>query len=89
MDTWNFPNELKLVASQYTNFTDAKDGPATYVDVVQVAFLQSIVGTDHPACRVDCSTVDAFNKLGLSTESEILEIEGISDKIELAKESLF
>jgi hypothetical protein len=26
MDTWNFPNELKLVASQYTNFTDAKDG---------------------------------------------------------------
>lgn len=89
MDTWNFPDELKLVASQYTNFTSAKDGPATYVDVVQVAFLQSIVGTDNPAYRVDCSTVDAFNKLGLSTESEILEIEGISDEIELAKESLF
>ena len=89
MDSWNFPNELKLVASQYTNFTNILDGPATYVDVVQVAFLQSIVGTDHPACRVDCSTVDAFNKLGLAAESEIFEIEGISDEIELAKESLF
>lgn len=89
MDTWNFPDELKLVASQYTNFTNTKGGPATYVDIVQVAFLQSIIGTDHPACRVDYSTVSAFNKLGLASESEIIEIKGISKEIELAKESFF
>ena len=83
MDTWNFPQELKLVASEYIDFQREHDGPADYVDLVQVAFLQSIVGTDHPACRVDCATVPAFAKLGLQADVEILEIEGVSEEIEL------
>ncbi|MGR8931812.1 MAG: HDOD domain-containing protein [Gammaproteobacteria bacterium] len=88
MDTWNFPQELKLVASEYVDFNREHEGPADYVDLVQVAFLQSVAGTDHPACRVDCSAVPAFAKLGLQTDIEILEIEGISEEIELAQ-SLF
>jgi len=56
--------------------------------VVQVAFLQSIAGTDHPACRVDCSIVPSFAKLGFSADAEILEIEGISDEIEIARSLL-
>lgn len=89
MDSWNFPAELKLVASDYVNFQREHEGPADYVDVVQVAFLQSIAGTDHPACRVDWSTVPAFSKLGLETDSEILEIAGVSEEIELAQSMFF
>jgi HD-like signal output (HDOD) protein len=85
MDTWNFPQELKLAASEYVNFQRSHEGKADYVDVVQVAFLQSIVGTDHPACRIDWNTVPAFAKLGLRGEAEILEIEGISDEIAAAQ----
>lgn len=85
MDTWNFPEELKLVASEYVDFQRDHDGPADYVDLVQVAFLQSIAGTDHPACRVDWATVPAFAKLGLQADAEILEIEGVSEEIELAQ----
>ena len=85
MDTWNFPQDLKLVASEYVNFQREHDGPADYVDLVQVAFLQSIAGTDHPACRVDWSLVPAFVKLGLQADVEILEIEGVSEEIELAQ----
>lgn len=85
MDTWNFPQDLKLVASEYINFQREHDGPADYVDLVQVAFLQSIAGTDHPACRVDWSLVPAFAKLGLQADVEILEIEGVSEEIELAQ----
>lgn len=88
MDTWNFPEELKRVASDYVDFQRDHPGPADYVDVVQVAFLQSIAGTDHPACRVDWATVPAFAKLGLQPDAEILEIEGISDEIELAQSLL-
>lgn len=88
MDTWNFPQELKLVASEYINFQREHDGPADYVDLVQVAFLQSIAGTDHPACRVDCANVPAFAKLGIQPDVEVLEIEGVSEEIELAQ-SLF
>ncbi|MDD2801228.1 MAG: HDOD domain-containing protein [Methylococcales bacterium] len=85
MDTWSFPEALKLVPSQYVDFQRDSGAVADYVDVVQVAFLQSIAGTDHPACRVDCSTVPAFAKLGLTADIEVLEIEGISDEIELTK----
>jgi HD-like signal output (HDOD) protein len=88
METWNFPDELKLVASEYVNFQYDSGPKADYVDIVQVAFLQSIAGTDHPASRVDCSKVPSFAKLGLATDIEILEIEGVSDEIELARSML-
>ncbi|MFA6052107.1 MAG: HDOD domain-containing protein [Methylobacter sp.] len=88
MDTWEFPENLKPVASEYVNFQYESGPKADYVDVVQVAFLQSIAGTDHPACRVDCSSVPSFAKLGFATDAEILEIEGISDEIELARSIL-
>ncbi|WP_333876714.1 HDOD domain-containing protein [Methylobacter sp.] len=88
MDAWDFPGNLKPVASEYVNFRYDSGAKADYVDVVQVAFLQSIAGTDHPACRVDCSTVPSFAKLGFSTDTEILEIEGISDDIEIARNML-
>jgi len=88
MDSWDFPENLKPVASEYVNFRYDSGSKGDYVDVVQVAFLQSIVGTDHPACRVDCSIVPSFAKLGLSADTEILEIEGISDEVEAARNML-
>lgn len=88
MDTWDFPEELKLVASEYVNFQRDSSTKADYVDLVQVAFLQSIAGTDHPACRVDWNTVPSFAKLGMAPDAEILEIEGISEEIELAQSML-
>lgn len=88
MDTWDFPSELKLVASEYIDFQRDSGGKADYVDLVQVAFLQSIAGTDHPACRIDWNTVPSFAKLGMAPDTEILEIEGVSEEIELAQSML-
>ncbi len=88
MNAWDFPENLKPVVSEYVNFLYDPGPKADYVDVVQVAFLQSIAGTDHPACRVDCSAVPSFAKLGFTTGTEILEIEGISDEIEIARNLL-
>jgi len=88
MESWDFPDELKLVASEYIDFQRNTGDKADYVDLVQVAFLQSIAGTDHPACRVDWNTVPSFAKLGLASDAEILEIEGVSEEIELAQTML-
>lgn len=82
MDTWDFPNDLKLVASEYVNFQRSSEDKADYVDLVQVAFLQSVAGTDHPASRIDWKTVPSFAKIGLEPDDEILEIEGVSEEIE-------
>jgi len=85
MDTWSFPQALKAVASKYVDFQYDSGDKADYVDVVQVAFLQHIAGTEHPASRVDCTQVPAFAKLGLDAEIEVLEIDGVSDDIELTR----
>ncbi len=84
MENWGFPEELKLVSSEYVNFDRDSENKADYIDLVQVAFLQSISGTDHPACRIDWHTVPAFAKLGLSADVDILKIESVSEEIELA-----
>jgi len=89
MDTWHFPEELKPVPSEYVDFQRDAGSKADYVDLVQVAFLQSVAGTDHPACRVDWHSVPAFAKLGLAGDAEILEIEGVSEEIELAQSLFF
>ena len=88
MDTWDFPEELKRVASEYVNFQRDSGDKADYIDLVQVAFLQSVAGTSHPASRVDWNTVPSFAKLGLSADAEILEIEGVSDEVELTRSML-
>lgn len=86
MDSWNFPEELKRVASDYVDFQRDHPGPADYVDVVQVAILQSIAGTDDPACQIDWAAAPpAFAKLGLQANAEI---EGISEEIEFAQSML-
>lgn len=89
MDSWHFPQELKLAASDYVDFQRDHPGPADYVDVVQVAFLQSIADSDHPACPEDWTTVPpAFAKIGLRADVKILEIEGVNEEIELAQSML-
>jgi len=88
MLAWDFPDELKLVASEYVNFQYDSEVQADYVDIVQVAFLQSIAGTEHPACRIDWTSVPAFAKLGMDAEAEILEVEGIAEEVEQAQSML-
>jgi HD-like signal output (HDOD) protein len=88
METWDFPELLKPVASEYVNFQYDSGPKADYVDVVQVAFLQSISGTSHPASRVDWTTVPSFAKLGMDPSAEFLEIDGIAEEIQLAQNML-
>jgi len=89
MNSWNFPDELKWVASDYADFQRDHEGPADYVDVVQVAFLQSIAGTDHPACRIaEAAVPPAFAKLGLQADVELQKMDGVSEEIALAQSML-
>ncbi|MEQ1637488.1 MAG: HDOD domain-containing protein [Methylococcales bacterium] len=83
MNTWSFPPELKNVASKYVDFQRDSGEKADYIDIVQVAFLQNVVGTDHPAAQIDWSTVPAFRKLGFSADVEIMEIAGVAEEIAL------
>lgn len=73
---WHFPAYMSDVATECYDFTRTHNGPADYVDVVQVALLQGSIYT----C-LNCpdpefwDTVPAFEKLGINTVSNMLEID--------------
>ena len=88
MNTWDFPESLKLPAYEYLNFNKVSDEPASYVDIVQVAYLQSISGSNNKACQLDWSKIQSFQKIGLAPEIEVVEMEGIPERIHAAKQQL-
>ena len=54
-----------------------------YADIVQVAMLQSIAGTEHPFAQQDWSQIPSFARLGLNPASD-QEEEDLSAEMEAA-----
>jgi len=71
---WHFPDYMIGVANECYHFRRNHDGPADYIDVVQVALIQGSIYTGLE-CPEDWSTVSAFARLGIDTESNVLDIE--------------
>ncbi len=85
--TWQFPEPIALVPGHYTDFT--RDSPkADYVDIVQVATLQSYLGTDHPYTQLDWTSIPSFAKLGLDPRSLTEEDEDLSAAMDAAMSML-
>lgn len=68
LQRWDFPADLRNVPLQYSDF-ERKIAKADYSDLVMVANLQRIAGTDHPWARMDWSAIGAFERLGLDPDS--------------------
>lgn len=81
--TWAFPEQLAIIPSQYLDFT-RDSAKVDYVDIVQVATLQSYIGTEHPYTKLDWSQIPAFAKLGLDPSKDINEDEDLSAAMEAA-----
>lgn len=86
LQAWDFPLPLRHVPTQHLDFK--RNSPdVDYADIVQVAVLQSVAGTDHPCASIDCGQVPAFSKLGLNPyENE--EDEDLSAEMEAAMQLL-
>jgi len=71
---WHFPEYMIDVANECYQFRRNHNNPADYVDVVQVALIQGSIYTGLD-CPEDWSTVSAFSRLNIDTESHMLDIE--------------
>jgi HD-like signal output (HDOD) protein len=85
---WNFPPEIADVPMRHLDFARRHDGPADYADVITVANLQSHVGRDHPLAQVDRTQVPAFEKLDISPEVDMFEVEDIGDELQESRAML-
>lgn len=82
LEHWDFPPELIPVPE---NFLDLhREVPqADYVDVVMVAHLQTLAGTDHPLGTLDWSEIPAFERMGM-----LDGVEDLTEEMSAAMESL-
>ncbi|MBU1283946.1 HDOD domain-containing protein [Pseudomonas sp. NPDC079086] len=84
---WEFPELIAMVPSQYLDFT-RDSAKVDYVDIVQVATLQSYLGSEHPYTQLDWSQIPAFRKLGLDPSQNLNEDEDLSAAMEAAMSML-
>lgn len=80
--SWEFPDSLVAVAAEHENLQRAPAHGPDYVDVVMVANLQSYIGSDHPHAQLDWSAIPAFERLGIETDVNVIEIEDHKEELE-------
>ncbi|TBV01363.1 HDOD domain-containing protein [Phytopseudomonas dryadis] len=85
--TWEFPELIASVPSQYLDFS-RDSAKVDYIDIVQVATLQSYLGSTHPYTQLDWSQVPAFEKLGLSADMDMHGDEDLSAAMDAAMHML-
>jgi len=82
---WNFPPELACIPSQLREY--GRQSPdADFVDLVQIAELQSVVGTEHALTHMDWSGVAAFERLGFDPESARETLESFRDAFQMERD---
>ncbi|GLZ87772.1 HDOD domain-containing protein [Metapseudomonas resinovorans] len=80
---WEFPEPIAVVPSQYLDFS-RNSARVDYIDIVQVATLQSYLGSEHPYTQLDWAKVPAFAKLGLDPNVDMQADEDLSAAMEAA-----
>jgi HD-like signal output (HDOD) protein len=85
--TWEFPEQIAMIPSQYLDFS-RDSAKVDYVDIVQVATLQSYLGSEHPYTQLDWSQIPAFRKLGLDPSQNLNDDEDLSAAMEAAMSML-
>jgi len=79
LETWNFSPAMVAVTEHNNNFTYAGGPQADYVDLIIVSRLQSMGESVPEENMPDWGNIPAFAKLGLSTEVEVIEMEGAGE----------
>jgi HD-like signal output (HDOD) protein len=86
LDSWDFPPTLAAVTEHFNDFAYDAGPQADYVDLVIVARLQSLLGSGHPDAALDWNDIRSFEKVGLATDVEVVEMEGAEEEMNGVKE---
>lgn len=86
VEHWDFPESLTEVVWEHENLYRDSKSEADYSDIVLVANLQTPSRNNHKNNQEDWSKIPAFKKLGLNYEVEVIEIDGVPEKIEEVEE---
>ncbi len=82
LEAWDFPVALISVVAEHEDLKRNKIPDADYTDVVQIANLQSYIGSAHPHGNADWAHIPALAKLGLSPEVSIVTMEATAEDVQ-------
>ena len=82
---WQFPESLASVPREHHELNRSHEGDADYADVVLVARIQ--LGLDQIPDE-QWASISAFERLGLDTEVNIVDIEDTAEEIESVKQAI-
>jgi HD-like signal output (HDOD) protein len=82
---WNFPAEMACVPSLLRRY-DRQVADTDLVDIVQIAELQSVIGSEHPLNEMDWSAVTAFNRIGLDPDNARETLDSFRDAFQMARD---
>jgi HD-like signal output (HDOD) protein len=86
---WGFSDALIRVPAEHLNVDrNGDNGKADYVDVVQVALLQTLDDDNHPLAGIDQSQVSALDRLGMRDGIEEISMIGGVIEVEEIREAI-
>lgn len=89
MRNWGFTEALIKVPLEHLNIDrNGDNGKADYVDIVQVALLQTLDGDNHPLANIDQSKVSAIDRLGMRDSLEEINMTGGVIEVEEIRDAL-
>lgn len=76
LQQWDFPPAMVQVPEQHLDIHRENDGPADFTDLVQVALIETVSGTDHPLGHINVNEVAAFARIGMADDFEEISLSG-------------
>ncbi|MDJ0776270.1 MAG: HDOD domain-containing protein [Gammaproteobacteria bacterium] len=89
LKNWGFSDMLiKVPAEHLLTVRKGDNGQPDYVDVVQVALLQTLDDPAHPLAQVDRAQISAFDRLGMTEDVEEIDMSGGVIEVEEIKDAI-
>ncbi len=89
LESWGFSDALIKVPAEHLNIErNGDNGKPDYVDIVQVALLQTLDDDNHPLAGVDQSQVGALDRLGMRDSLEEINMTGGVIEVEEIREAI-
>lgn len=73
---WDFSPALVMVPEQHLDLHRDNNGAADYTDIVQVALIETVSGTDHPMGVINASEIPSFHRIGMDDNFEEIDMSG-------------
>ncbi|MFT5505886.1 MAG: HD-like signal output (HDOD) protein [Gammaproteobacteria bacterium] len=90
LENWGFSENLIAVPRNHLNTErTGNNGKADYVDVVQVALVQTVGTTDHPLANVNQENLTALDRLGMRESIEEIDMTGGVIEVEEIRDAIF